>query len=129
MFKDMLESIIERTEGSLGALIMGTDGIAVEKVLGQAGVEANLDVAAAEFTSLVRSAQRAGHDTGLGGLRELAVSLEGAVMLMRLLSKDYIDVFALSSEGNVRRGRFELRKAELKLAIENVMTLIMCRIR
>src|SRR5687768_11007683 len=56
MFKELLESIIERTEGSLGALIMGTDGIAVEKVLGEAGVDANLDVAAAEFTSLVRNA-------------------------------------------------------------------------
>ena len=64
MFKEMLEDIIGRTEGSLGALIMGTDGIAVEKVLGEAGVDANLDVAAAEFTSLVRSAQRAGNDTG-----------------------------------------------------------------
>ena len=60
MFKELLESIVERTEGSLGALIMGTDGIAVEKVLGEAGMDANLDVAAAEFTSLVRSAQRAG---------------------------------------------------------------------
>jgi predicted regulator of Ras-like GTPase activity (Roadblock/LC7/MglB family) len=118
MFKEMLESIIERTEGSLGALIMGTDGIAVEKVQGQAGVEANLDVAAAEFTSLVRSAQRAGADTGLGGLRELVVSLEGAVMLMRLLSKDYFVVLALGVEGNIGRGRFELRKAELKLAKE-----------
>ena len=94
MFKEMLESIIERTEGSLGALIMGTDGIAVEKVLGQAGVDANLDVAAAEFTSLVRSAQRAGMDTGLGGLRELVVSLDGALMLMRLLSKDYFVVLS-----------------------------------
>ena len=75
MFKEMLEDIIGRTEGSLGALIMGTDGIAVEKVLGEAGIDANLDVAAAEFTSLVRSAQRAGTDTGLGGLRELVVSL------------------------------------------------------
>ena len=37
MFKDLLDSIIERTEGSLGALIMGTDGIAGEKVLGEAG--------------------------------------------------------------------------------------------
>ena len=118
MFKDMLESIIERTEGSLGALIMGTDGIAVEKVLGQAGVEANLDVAAAEFTSLVRSSQRAGADTGLGALRELVVSLEGAMMLMRLLSKDYFVVLALSPEGNLGRGRFELRKAELRLARE-----------
>jgi predicted regulator of Ras-like GTPase activity (Roadblock/LC7/MglB family) len=118
MFKEMLESIIERTEGSLGALIMGTDGIAVEKVLGQAGVEANLDVAAAEFTSLVRNAQRAGSDTGLGGLRELVVSLEGAVMLMRLLSKDYFVVLALGAKGNIGRGRFELRKVELKLAKE-----------
>ncbi len=118
MFKEMLESIIERTEGSLGALIMGTDGIAVEKVLGQAGAEANLDVAAAEFTSLVRGAQRAGTDTGLGGLRELVISLESAVMLMRLLSKDYFVVLALGPEGNIGRGRFELRKAELKLAKE-----------
>ena len=118
MFKDLLESIIERTEGSLGALIMGTDGIAVEKVLGEAGMDANLDVAAAEFTSLVRGAQRAGTDTGLGGLRELVVSLEGAVVLMRLLSRDYFVVLALNAEGNIGRGRFELRKAELQLAKE-----------
>lgn len=118
MFKELLDTIIGRTEGSLGALIMGTDGIAVEKVLGQAGLEANLDVAAAEFTSLVRNAQRAGVDTGLGAVREIVISLEGAVMLMRLLSRDYFVVLALSSEGNLGRGRFELRKAELKLAKE-----------
>ena len=54
MFKELLESIVERTEGSLGALIMGTDGIAVEKVLGEAGLDANLDVAAAELVPDVR---------------------------------------------------------------------------
>jgi predicted regulator of Ras-like GTPase activity (Roadblock/LC7/MglB family) len=118
MFKEMLESMIGRTEGSLGALIMGTDGIAVEKVMAEAGADANLDVAAAEFTSLVRSAQRAGNDTGLGGLRELVVSLEGAVLIMRVLSKDYFVVLAIGAEGNLGRGRFELRKAELKLAKE-----------
>lgn len=118
MFKELLDSIIDRTEGSLGALIMGTDGIAVEKVIGQAGSEANLDVAAAEFTSLVRGAQRAGNDTGLGGLRELVVALESAVMVMRLLSRDYFIVLAMNSEGNLGRGRYELRKAELRLAKE-----------
>ena len=118
MFKNLLETIMERTEGSLGALIMGLDGISVEKVLGEAGAEANLDVAAAEFTSLVRSAQRAGNDTGLGNLKELMISLEQAVVIMRLLSRDYFVVLALSPEGNVGRGRFELRKAELQLARE-----------
>jgi len=118
MFKELLESMIERTEGSLGALIMGTDGIAVEKVLGEAGTDANLDVAAAEFTSLVRSAQRAGNDTGLGALRELVVSLDNAIVVMRVLTKDYFVVLAIRAEGNLGRGRFELRKAELKLAKE-----------
>jgi predicted regulator of Ras-like GTPase activity (Roadblock/LC7/MglB family) len=118
MFKELLETIIERTEGSLGALIMGTDGIAVEKVLGEAGKEANLDVAAAEFTSLVRGAQRAGNDLGLGNLRELVISLDDSIILMRLLSRDYFVVLALKPEGNLGRGRFELRKAELQLAKE-----------
>jgi predicted regulator of Ras-like GTPase activity (Roadblock/LC7/MglB family) len=118
MFKELLETIIERTEGSLGALIMGTDGIAVEEVLGEAGTEANLDIAAAEFTSLVRGAQRAGTDLGLGNLRELIISLDDSIILMRLLSRDYFVVLALNPEGNLGRGRFELRKAELQLATE-----------
>jgi len=46
------------------------------------------------------------------------VSLESAVMVMRLLSRDYFVVLALSSQGNLGRARFELRKAELKLAKE-----------
>ena len=118
MFKQMLETIVQRTEGSLGALIMGTDGIAVEKVMSEAGADANLDVAAAEFTSLVRNAQRSGSDTWLGNLRELVVSLEHSVLAVRVLSKDYFVVLAISPRGNLGRGRYELRKAEMLLAGE-----------
>ncbi|MCM3874214.1 MAG: roadblock/LC7 domain-containing protein [Pyrinomonadaceae bacterium] len=118
MFKELLQSTVERTEGSLGALIMGLDGIAVEKVIGEAGNEANLDVAAAEFTSLVRSAQRSGNDIGLGNLREIVVSLDSAVIMMRLIGREYFVVLALNPEGNLGRGRYELRKAELQLTKE-----------
>ncbi|MFN2532989.1 MAG: hypothetical protein ABR555_17015 [Pyrinomonadaceae bacterium] len=121
MFKQLLEAILERTEGSLGALIMGMDGIAVDKVFGEAGSEANLDVAAAEFTTLVRSSQRAGTDLGLEALRELVVSFTTATLVVRLLSRDYFVVLAITPEGNLGRGRFELRKAELQLAKEFVV--------
>jgi len=97
---------------------MGLDGIAVEKVIGEAGNEANLDVAAAEFTSLVRATQRAGGDIGLGNLRELVISLDIAILMMRLIGREYFVVLALSPEGNLGRGRYELRKAELQLAKE-----------
>jgi predicted regulator of Ras-like GTPase activity (Roadblock/LC7/MglB family) len=118
MFRETLEAIIEHTEGSLGALIMGVDGIAVERSLKQEGHEANLDVAAAEFTSLLRNAQRAGKDTGLGNLRELVITLDDAIVLMRLLGREYFVVLAISPDGNFGRARFELRKAELQMANE-----------
>lgn len=118
MFREALQNIIERTEGSLAALIMGTDGIAVEKVLLPEGSDANLDVAAAEVTSLVRNAQRAGKDTGLGGLRELVVGYDDMTIIARLFTRDYFVVLALHIDGNIGRGRFELRKAELALARE-----------
>ena len=105
MFKASLETIVENTDGSLGALIMGADGLAVEKFFTEAGNDANLDVAAAEFTSLVRSAMRSGNDLNLGELRELVISLGNVTFLMRLINKDYFVALALKPEGNLGRGR------------------------
>jgi predicted regulator of Ras-like GTPase activity (Roadblock/LC7/MglB family) len=118
MFKATLERLVERTEGAIGALIMGTDGIAVEKVMLNEAREKNLDVAAAEFTSLLKSARRVGNDTGIGQVRELIVGFDDMKVLIRSFSRDYFAVLALQEEGNMGRGRFELRKAELDLARE-----------
>ena len=118
MFKETLQSIVDKTDGSLGALIMGADGLSVEKFFSEEGVEANLDVAAAEFTSLVRNASRSGKDLDLGDLRELVVALGKVTLVMRLFSNDYFAVLALKPDGNLGRGRYELRKAELVLAKE-----------
>ncbi len=117
-FKRQLQSITGRVEGSVGALIMGTDGIAVEKVLGEAGSEANLDVAAAEFVSVVRGAERASGNMGYGPLRELIVSTDQFHLILRLVARDYFLVLAIAGGGNLGRGRFELRKAELDMARE-----------
>jgi predicted regulator of Ras-like GTPase activity (Roadblock/LC7/MglB family) len=118
MFKQALAEIVERTEGATGALIMGMDGIAVEKVFLPEGSDANIDVAAAEITSLVRNAMRAGVNTGLGTLEELFISFERVRILARMFSPEYFVVLALKPEGNLGRGRYELRKTELRLARE-----------
>ena len=118
MFKETLETILEKTEGSLGALIMGADGLPVEKWFLSDGSEANLDVAAAELTSLVRNANRSGDDLGLGSLRELMMVLDGVTFIVRLFNREYFLVLALKPDGNLGRGRYEMRKAELQLARE-----------
>lgn len=122
MFKEALTLIIERTEGAVAALITGTDGIEVERVMRGEARAANLDVAAAEFTSLVRSAQRTGGDTGLGSLREFVVAYDNATFIVRLFNAEYFMVLALEGENaNIGRGRFELRKADLMLAREFIV--------
>ena len=118
MFKEAPQAIVHHTDGSLGALIMGADGLSVEKFFTDEGVAANLDVAAAEFTSLVRSSARSGNDLALGELREIVVAFGEVTLLMRLFNKDYFVVLAMKPEGNLGRGRYELRKAELTLAHE-----------
>lgn len=118
MFKEALQTIVANTDESLGALIMGADGLSVEKYFTDEGASANLDVAAAEVTTLVRSAARSGNDLALGGLREMVVALEQVTFLMRLFNKDYFVVLAMKPGGNLGRGRYELRKAELILAHE-----------
>jgi len=118
MFRDALRSIVEKTDGAVGAVIMGTDGLPVEKFFSAEGNEANLDIAAAEFTSLLRAAGRSAKDLNLGDVRELVVSLESVTLLMRSLHKEYFVLLALRADGNLGRGRYELRKAELVLADE-----------
>ena len=118
MFKQPLAAILENTEGSLGVILMGMDGIAVEKAFTPEGREANLDVAAAEISSLVRSAQRIGRNIGLGETQEMTLTLDNVKLVTRMVSAEYFIVLALSPAGNFGRGRYELRKAELTLAHE-----------
>ncbi len=118
MFKETLQSIVEKTDGGLGAVIMGTDGLPVEKFFSAEAAEANLDVAAAEFTSLIRTAARSAKDLNLGEVRELVLSLDNVILLMRALHREYFFLLAVRPDGNLGRGRYELRKAELMLAAE-----------
>ena len=101
---------------------MGTDGIVVENVRradnnGHAP-EANLDAAVAEYTPLLRHAQRISGEHGFGDLQEMSVSYDSKIFLLRFVSNQYFLAMVLSTEGNMGRGRYELRRAELLLKNE-----------
>jgi predicted regulator of Ras-like GTPase activity (Roadblock/LC7/MglB family) len=121
MFKKVLQEIAHRTEGCLGVLIMGTDGIAVEKVWQPAGTEANLDVAVAEYTSLLRNAKRTNSEMGFGKLQEFTLTSESGIFILRFVSEDYFIAMIISPNGNFGRARYELRRAELLLEKELVI--------
>src|SRR5262245_19592478 len=106
MFKQALKSIVDKTDGSLGALIMGDDGLPVESFFSDEGADANLDVVAASLTPLIRSAGKSGKDLDLGDLRELVIAMGKVTVVMRLFSQEYFAVLVMRPNGNLGRGRY-----------------------
>jgi len=109
-----------RTDGCIGALIMGMDGIPVEEIWNPIAQDMNFDIAVAEFSSVVKNVCRLNNSIGLGKLNELTLSTENGIFIFRIVSKDYFLAMILCPEGNLGRGRYELRRAELLLEKELV---------
>lgn len=118
IFREVLQKALDNTEESLGILIMGTDGIAVQKVWQPEGTEFDLDIAVAEYTSLIRSAKRTNGEMELGKLQEVTLTSESGIFILRFVNDDYFIAMITSPEGNFGRGRYELRRAALLLEKE-----------
>src|SRR5205814_2330965 len=107
-----------RTEGAVGAVIMGLDGISVARVDAPGGSPIDIDVVAAEYTALLRKSMRTADDAGLGGLRELVVASDHLAFLITTITPEYFLLLVLEPRRGLGRARFELRKAQLILEEE-----------
>ena len=116
MFSGLLQKMVERIDGAEGAVIMGLDGIIVERA--SLGGSEDLDLIAAECTSLLRNSVRTSSDTGLGELQELLMVTNQVTFVIKLLNPEYFVLLALDPGSNLGRARFELRKTQLMLEQE-----------
>lgn len=104
-FTSALSKIAAKVPETRVLMIVGTDGIPIEKLVREA--EPNLETIAAEYTSLLRMSLAA--DTGLGDLHELSIVTTKATTLMVEITRDYF-LFALLAPGAIiGRARFMLR--------------------
>jgi predicted regulator of Ras-like GTPase activity (Roadblock/LC7/MglB family) len=120
-FADTLATIANRIEGCATVMILGIDGIPIERHIQQMTQSLDIDMIATEFTTLVRRSLRTAADTELGELREMVLATDAMIFLVRPITPDYFLLAALNPGGNVGRARFELRKAQLAMEIEFAM--------
>jgi predicted regulator of Ras-like GTPase activity (Roadblock/LC7/MglB family) len=118
MFSELLDSIVNKVEGSLAAVIMGMDGIAIEKRILDENI--NVESLAAEYTSALRLSSSSAQEVGLGMLEEYILSTPNRIVIIRMITADYFILLLLAREGNIGRARFELKKAKYLLAQEFV---------
>lgn len=120
-FADTLGTIANRIEGCAAVMILGIDGIPIERHVQHMDASLDVEMIATEFTTLVRRSMRTAADTELGELREMLLATDSMTFLLRPITSEYFLLLALNPGGNVGRARFELRKAQLAMEIEFAM--------
>jgi predicted regulator of Ras-like GTPase activity (Roadblock/LC7/MglB family) len=108
-FKSLLQKIVENVDGAMGASVIGEDGIAIDQF--SAKSDFDITAAGAEYSTIISSAKKASQSFGLGKTNEVLISTEKATMIMMIAGKNYFVTLALSLDGNLGRGRLELKKA------------------
>jgi predicted regulator of Ras-like GTPase activity (Roadblock/LC7/MglB family) len=112
--------VLERVAGSVPEtevlMVIGTDGIPIEKLTVRA--DPNMEAVAAEHTTLLRASLAAAADTGLGALQELAITTERLTTLLVAITPEYFLFASLAPGALMGRARFALRIAALALERE-----------
>lgn len=115
-FSDALKTIAGRVPEAQVLIVMGTDGIPIDKLVVKP--HPNFDAVAAEYTTLLRASLTAAADTGLGDLEELSIVTERMVALLVSITPEYFLFAALAPGALIGRARFALRAARLELERE-----------
>jgi len=111
--KAILAEMMERTPGSLGAAVVGLDGIPVEKV--SIDEDLNIDLQAAEGIGVVKRAASTLQDLEEDPLEEVTIARQSGLLILRALGPDYFLCFLVDREAIPGRARFEAWRAGSQL--------------
>jgi predicted regulator of Ras-like GTPase activity (Roadblock/LC7/MglB family) len=115
-FADALAAVARRVPETEVLMIIGTDGIPIEKLMVRS--DPNMEAVAAEHTTLLRASLSAAADTGLGAVQELAITTDRMTTLLVAITGDYFFFASLGPGAVMGRARFALRLAGLALRRE-----------
>lgn len=115
-FADILKELVNGTEGALGALVVGIDGIPVDEY----SVSGDLDLQSmtVEYSALLKEIEKGSQAARLGTTKEVTVMADKAMIMLRRLNDEYFLVLIIRPEGNFGKGRFLLRMSVPKLLKE-----------
>lgn len=113
MFRDRLNRISDRIDGAIALSLVAKDGIAVDSVSSDPGLD--LEVLAAELVAQARAISENHRELEAGDVQHLAVTTERMTLMVSSVATDYYLLLVLGPEGNHGRARFELRRARLLL--------------
>lgn len=117
-FREDLETICGKVEGSFAASLMGFDGIAIETHEHKQAEGVAMQDLLVEYSGIISQVRQAAETLQMGRASEVSIRTEKLVAVARPITPDYFVVLTLSPDGNVGRARYELRVASPKLVAQ-----------
>ena len=107
-FRESLKSIVEQVDGSIGAVIMGYDGIAIDEFI-RANETMDVQLLAVEYATLLKEIKRTVDVLKTGAMEEVSISTGEIKIVIRAISDEFFIVLLLESDGNFGKGRYLLK--------------------
>ena len=117
MFKEVLQQVVDGTEGAVAALLMGFDGIAIDQYVRDAGLS-DVENVGMELSVILKDIRKATQLLSAGDAQEVAILAERMTTVIRILSEDYFMAVTVAPGGNIGKARFLLRVRTAKLVEE-----------
>lgn len=114
-FRNVLESIRQRVDGTLAVSLIGLDGIAVESI--NPG-RVPIDVMSAEFGGFVKTIRLSNTELNTGEVLQFSLVTEKYNAFLSSVTPEYYVLLITSPDGNYGRARFELARVKQVLRDE-----------
>ncbi len=112
MFRERLEDVAGRIDGTLALSLIAKDGIAVETFTREESLD--LELLAAELMSQVRAVDQNHQELSVGQVQHFSVMTDRFILMIGSLTEDYFLLLVLKAGSSSGRARFELRRAVLQ---------------
>jgi predicted regulator of Ras-like GTPase activity (Roadblock/LC7/MglB family) len=106
-FSNVLKEAVERVNGAISAMILGSDGMPVEEHTTEGIL--NIDDLSAESSQMIQDMNTAAETLKLGNAQEFMVVSDLCAIIVRRITQDYYLALVIRSGGNYGKGRFILR--------------------
>ena len=118
MFREVLQEVVDRTEGGVAGLLMGFDGIPVDNYVRDTTAPVDVETVGMEFSVILKDIRKAAELLEAGGAQEISIQAERMTTVIRVLNDEYFVAVTLQPSGNYGKARFLLRTAGSKLLSE-----------
>ena len=120
MFREHIQTLIDRLDGGIAGVLLGFDGIAVDSYAktGYGGALPDVQTLAMEFAHLVAQARRAVQSLDAGALQEVTIRTDTVTLVVHVLTQEYFIACAMLPTANIGKARYLVKVTAPRLSAE-----------